>query len=137
MSDLPKGLQRAADFRWILLSVALLLTVIAGTLGWVEMKEGIPAAPRAFSWGFAIILWIGFITLCCTVIILKRMARQQQCAKRQVDELAESTKRQLEELAGQFQKNMAELASAVAEGRLAELASMIQNDNVRPMQGRR
>lgn len=119
MSDMPKNLQGAAGLRWILLASAALLTVVSGGLGWIEMVYDNSTAPRSFVWGIALVAWIGWITLCCTVFVCKRLAAREARLEKRAE------------------RNTVRIIEAICEKRLANLADLMEEDNIRPINGKR
>jgi heme A synthase len=107
---MPKGLHRAAGLRWILLSAAALLTVVAGLLGWIEVADDSAPAPRAFVWGTAMVVWIGFISLCCMVFHLKRQAIRDARNRKEAE------------------RNTQRILAAIVERRLTSLADLLEED---------
>lgn len=111
MSDMPKHLRAAASARWVLLGVALLLTVVAGAFGWFETVNDWAPAPRAFLWGLAMVAWIAWVAISCTVFVVQRIGK---CICR----------------------SEARITRALCENRLNNLADAVEN-NVRPINERR
>lgn len=111
MSDMPKSLQRAASLRWILLSAALSLTVAAGVLGWFEVVNDGTPAPRAFVWGIAMVVWIAWVALSCSVLVIQRITKR-------IDRAVKC------------------IIDAICEKRLSNLADLMEDSNVRSINRR-
>lgn len=76
MSDVSKGLQRACGARWVLATSAGLLTVVSGVLGWLEVANGGSPAPRSFVFGIAMVVWIAWIALTCSLLVIKQVNKR-------------------------------------------------------------
>lgn len=105
MSEVPKGLQRAAGLRWALVVSAVLLTVVAGVLGFFEVASSGSSAPRSFVMSIAMVVWSAWIALSCALWIIKRITK---CISRA--------------------KN--EIIAAIVEKRLGNVADLME-DNIR------
>jgi hypothetical protein len=112
MSDMPKNLRAAAGLRWILLTTALLLTVAAGTFGWIETVDQWAPAPRAFVLGLAMVAWVAWVALSCAVLVVQRICKRICRAE-------------------------ARILEAIAAARLANLADAVENGNIRSINERR
>lgn len=111
MSDMPKNLQRAAAFRWILGASAALLTVVVGALGWIEIIDDTSPAPRGLVGLAAMVFWCAFITTCCTVVICKRLAIRDARLEKRVE------------------RQTSVIVAAIAEQRLSNLADFMEEED--------
>lgn len=118
MSDMPKGLRTVASYRWVLLTIALLLTVVALLLGWLEVQYDNSPTPRAFVWGTAMVVWVTWVLLSCTV-----------CAVRVVIKAVQRANERLR----------VQIIEAICERRMEILADLMEEGggNVRSIDGRR
>lgn len=109
---MPKGLQRACLFRWVLAVSAGLLTVVSGVLGWFEWANGGSPAPRAFVFGIAMVGWIAFVALSCALLVLKKVIKR-------IDRWGER------------------IIATICEKKLTNLADLMEDGNVRWINGKR
>jgi hypothetical protein len=79
---------------------------MTGAFCWYEVVNDSPSAPRAFVMSCAIVAWMAWVALCAAIIVVQAVIKRIESVKRQI-------------------------IAAICDRRLAPLADLMEDDNVR------